>query len=314
MPTKFIPHVLFLLLAPVLCLTSLSQARSLNTIDQDFKPLAGYVVDTIQGRVLLDLNASSGLVPGDLVSICTQGKAIIHPVSKKVLGHAQTLQSLLQVIQVDKGFSTTRPLSGASAVHRGQKVKRFGQMQAVFWDEATQDEALYQRLRQAIPHLTWIGFHQGLAMQPDPAQPLADKPRDHLYFIKKDQKLQVRGPFFDLIHTYVLGQEEGAPVSSPRKDLSKGHAVSYQEQFSNLRTLESRGTPMIMADFLERPQGQLMASTDGQRIRVTRVGKEVREVATAQTDYPGRILSLSWWTPSGRDKAVVSGQDAKRSL
>lgn len=286
-----------------------AQALPIAKITDDFEPLTGSVVGTTEDRVLIDLDATSGIEPGDLFTVSKSDKKIVHPETKEVLGRTQSLQAVLEVRQIADGFSYARPLMQKSKIKPGQEVHRFGNMQAVFWDYPGDKEAVYQSLREALPGLDWASYRQEQDQKPQHPKALDQHPADQLFFILQDDKLQVRGPKFALIETYSVqtgsssgpGQVATAPSQSPAGHTArrtKGQ-VSYQERFSQLQTVATFDGPTGMADFLNTKQKTLMASTDGQKIQVQGIGQESSSLAVGQTDYPGRILSVSWWTPKG---------------
>lgn len=290
-------------------------AVPMEQIKKDFQPLSGYVVDKLQDHVLIDFGKSSPVSQGDLFTVSGRGKKIVHPVDKKVLGHTKSVQALLQVVKVSSEFSYTQPLLGEAKVKPGQSVRRFGHMKAVFWDYAGHDETLYQELRASIPHLLWQNFHQSQKVKPDQAKPLAGRPATQLYFVKKAGELEVRGPYFSLIHAYSLDSgkaaesvpdtEKKAEAVMTHQDI-KGHKIKYKKKFSRLRTIASLDEPVIMADFLSDSGAQLMAFSDGEKICVAEVDTDFKLQASAQPDYEGRVLSLSWWAPENDDRLYIA--------
>lgn len=302
-----------ILTASLLCCPDVNAAQ-MGQIQKDFQPLSGYVVDTVKGHVLIDFGKSSPVSPGDLFTISARGKEIVHPVDKKVLGHVKSVQALLQVVKVEEEFSYAQPLVGAESVKPGQFVRRFGHMKAVFWDYTGQDEALYKELRSAVPHLLWKNFHQSQKEKPDQPEPLPGHPAIQLYFVKKASKIEVRGPYFSLINAYSLDSagaagpapdtEKRAKAAKTRQDI-QGHEVEYQEKFSQLHTIASLEEPVIMADFLSKSGAQLMAFSNGKSICVATVSTKLKRQASARPDYPGRVLSLSWWAPEDDERLYV---------
>jgi hypothetical protein len=282
-------------------------ALDTEAIQQDFKPLSGYVVDTIGGKVLIDLGRSDPIAPGDLFTVAGQGKKVVHPVTKEVLGHVQSVQALLRVHKVEEKFSYTRTQFAEDELKPGQKIHRFADMQAVFWDFTGKDnEAVYQELREALPHLNWASFNQGMAQKPDAPELPADSPKDILYFILTQDELKVCDPSFQLIHKYgrdAVAQE--VYPTEPDTELTQGQ-VTYQEQFSQLRTIAAVDEPTVMADFLSTGQSILMASSNGRDINVSRIGSEQEHLASAKCSYPGKILALSWWTPQEKDASFIA--------
>ena len=118
---------------------------------RDFKPLAGHVVMPVEGQFLIDLDAGKGVSAGDLFSVVKPGREIVDPVSKKVLGSLDEVKGTLEVTRVRSGYSYAKPLGTAAGIGKGDEIRRFSDMKAVFWDYTGAGEAFYAELRDALP-------------------------------------------------------------------------------------------------------------------------------------------------------------------
>ncbi len=301
------------------CLAISVQAAPIQLVAKDFQPITGTVVGTNQDQVLIDLDAADGIEPGDVFTISEPGQKIIHPKTKKVLGTTHSLQAVLIVGQIADGFSFTRSVLKKAQITPGQPVQRFENLRAVFWDYTDENnEPLFQDLREALPHLRWMPFQKAQAVQPNRPEPIEDQPGDMLYFILEPGELLVRGPSFELIETYAvqdLEQSSGTGevitpqtqplVPPPSSQTGVEAGVAYQERFSQLETVANLKHPTVMADFLTTEDGLLMASSDGKKLQVAHLSEGMQVIASGQTDYPGQVLSLSWWTPEDTAQTYI---------
>lgn len=72
-------------------------AAVIDDITQDFEPISGYVVMSDGGEFIIDLDDTQGIAPGDIFSVISPGKKIVHPVTKKVLGTLEEVKGVLKV-------------------------------------------------------------------------------------------------------------------------------------------------------------------------------------------------------------------------
>ncbi|MGZ8429546.1 MAG: hypothetical protein ACXW4S_09025, partial [Candidatus Deferrimicrobiaceae bacterium] len=136
----------------------IASAGVAETVREDLRPISGYVVMQQEGDYLVDLDAGHGLRVGDLLSVVTKGKEVIHPLTKEVIGRLDEAKAVLQVTQMKSGFSVARPLPGAGNIATGDIVRRFSYLKTVFQGSSEQSRALYEELRKALPELEWQGL------------------------------------------------------------------------------------------------------------------------------------------------------------
>ncbi len=131
----------------------------MEQVEKDFAPSAGVVVMAAGADTyIIDLDASSGLVVGDLLAVVEKGAQIVHPVTRQILGTLDQTVAVLRVTQVKSGYSyakVTGAQGGATAIEAGANLKRFSNLRAVFRDEIGGHEAMYTSLRRALPQLEW---------------------------------------------------------------------------------------------------------------------------------------------------------------
>ncbi|NIQ96075.1 MAG: hypothetical protein GWN87_19145, partial [Desulfuromonadales bacterium] len=177
-------------------------------IIDDFKPLSGYVVKPIQGKYLIDLDASQGLAVGDLVSVVAPGEKIIHPVSGEVLGNLDEVKAVLRVSRIKDGYSYADPVGESAAIEAGDVVRRYEQVPAYFRDHTDDGEPIFAGLKTALPALEWQGY--AVAGNDNAASPVQDAPA--LLFVLKAGKLEVRDGSGRVIHAYAVPFDGDADV------------------------------------------------------------------------------------------------------
>ncbi len=187
---------LFGLCAPVLALIS-------DEVGKDFQPVSGYVITTMQGEYLIDLDATQRLAIGDIFAVVQAGEQIVHPVTKKVIGSVEKAKAYLQVSRIQSGYSYARLLGSNAGVkiEPGDVVRRFQNLPALFWDYSGRGEATFAELQTALPHLEWADYASAQATRPPIPAPPADQ-RIALTFIYDGSRLEARDPYFRVVHTY----------------------------------------------------------------------------------------------------------------
>lgn len=134
--------------------TAASFAELPQQIKQDFAPLAGVVIMPIGDEYLIDLDVTSGIQQGDILTLISEGEKVIHPVTKEILGTLDVPQGFLQVTRVKSGYSYAKLLSSQTPPHKGDQVKRFEQVPSRITDSVP--EQLRKELENGLPQLNWL--------------------------------------------------------------------------------------------------------------------------------------------------------------
>jgi hypothetical protein len=149
-----------------------TQAAVIDEVARDFKPISGYVIMEAGSEYLIDLDASKGVSAGDLFSVMRPGKKIIHPVTKKVLGALEEVKSILKVTRLQPGFSHTRVLGKGDGIKRGDQIRRYQNIPALFWDYRGKGEPFFFQVRNTLPSLKWQDYSTAQASKPKtPSKP-----------------------------------------------------------------------------------------------------------------------------------------------
>jgi hypothetical protein len=290
---------------------------SMDKISQDFSSISGYLVEQAGEEYIIDLDASNGISPGDIFSISSKDKEIVHPVSGKVIGYLGKVKTLLAVTRIDSGYSFARPLPGSKGPQRGDVILRYNKVPALFWDYTGRGRDMFTRLQSAIRQLEWVDYDPSQAIRPaTPSSPAKGHANSLIFILQKD-RLEVRGPDFGILHAYGT---EPAPIKAiqtpppaethtvsalkmpelePEPVLShgSGQTVRYEESFPQLQTLASFSRPTTMADFIPTKEGKLLAVTDGVQVTLYLATDKLKRLSTLKLDHPGQILALGWWQP-----------------
>ena len=333
--------VLVILMISVCMPWTTANSAVIDEIADDFEPLAGVVVMANNDEYVIDLDESKGVMIGDLFSVVTAGKKIVHPTSGKVLGSLEEVKAVLKVIRTKPGYSFARPLAKAANIKRGDTIRRYNNLPALFWDYTANGKSFFAQLRQTLPDLKWQDYESAQHNRPARPQPIPDN-KDTIVFILTDRGVEVRDPEFFLLHHY--GQPDALePVSAKPSTTQKTQpqakvapaplvarptpaesskigtqpqvskeAVRFKPQYERAQTIAKISGFSVMTDFIKFRDQLLMASTDGVKIAVYDVADNLIPVAEGAPSYPGQILALKWWQPSEKGPlylAVVSWAD-----
>jgi hypothetical protein len=317
----------------LICITA--DAALIDEIAKDFKPLSGYVVMSNEKEYIIDLDDTNGVVIGDLFSVVTPGEKIVHPVTQKVLGTLEEVKGILKVIRIKSGYSFARPLGKSSDIKRGDQIRRYENMPALFWDYTGKGKSFFAQLQLTLTALKWQDYESTQRSRPpQPAPPV--KNYDTLIFILNDQGLEVRDPEFYVIRTYnppeSLSQISPRPsVSQTREALAKPapapliaqpapteaskakmyskitkETARFKPEFERAQTIGKISSFSVMTDFIKYKNQLLMASTNGNRIEIYNVTDKLIPFTRGVPSYPGQILALKWWLPSENDPLYLT--------
>jgi hypothetical protein len=305
------------LMAVPVCGSVQTGGINMDKISKDFSSISGYLVEQAGEEYIIDLDVSNGIAPGDVFSISSKDKEIVHPVTGKVIGYLGKVKALLAVTRTASGYSFARLLPGSKHPQRGDAILRYNKVPALFWDYTGRGRDMFTRLQSAIRQLEWVEYDPSQAIRPaTPSLPAKDH-ANSLIFILQNDRLEVRGPDFGILHAYgsepappkpppAEEPEETRPVSALRMpDLEpepgfvqhSGQTVRYEESFPQLQTLATFSRPTAMADFIPTKQGKLLAITDGVQVTLYRATDKLKRLNTIKPDHPGQILALGWWQP-----------------
>jgi hypothetical protein len=301
-----------------------TQAAVIDEVARDFKPISGYVIMEAGSEYLIDLDASKGVSAGDLFSVMQPGKKITHPVTGKVLGTLEEVKSILKVTRLQPGFSYARVLEKGEGIKRGDQIRRYENIPALFWDYTGKGESFYYDLRNILTSLKWQDYNTAQGRKPKtPSKVSGGDAR--LLFILTHEGFEVRDSEFQLIHRYGVPESlaaagsaaavtiasrppssdvRTAPAPSVPYKLEKGVAspktgIAYEATFPGFQVMGTFPKPTLMADFVRDGDRMLLASTDGYGIRVYRAGEKFDLVAKGDTRNGSWNLAVQWWRPSG---------------
>ncbi len=292
-----------------------SNATMIEQVKKDFAPVSGCVVMPAGNEYIIDLDAVQGITAGDLLAVIKQGKAIVHPLTHKVLGTLDKTIAVLQVTRVKSGYSYAKKISGdTSTIKAGTKLQRYSGLSAVFSDKSDAREDLFAKLKAALPALQWQNSNSAT---------IAD-----LFFNADERGLQVRDSKGQLIRSYTDDRSTVTtqlPVPAKRPSavryttpapatynapLAQG-AVTYEQplqprqssgvvmnmEFPRFTKIGQFGATTIMADFETVNDQLLLATTDGGSIQVFTVANGLQLVAKGDSATFGQILAISWYQP-----------------
>lgn len=135
-------------------------AVDISRVVSDFAVKNGVVVLTRDDDAVIDLDASDGVVTGDLFTIFEPGESLVHPDTGQTIGTLDRVAGVFTVTQVRPGYSRVRRIYGTAIPAPGDPVRRFDGLSAVFRDRRGDGEAIFVSLRSRIPSLDWKGYER----------------------------------------------------------------------------------------------------------------------------------------------------------
>ena len=309
-------------------------AAVIDDITQDFEPISGYIVMSDGNEFIIDLDDTRGILTGDIFSVIKPGKKIIHPVTKKILGTLEKVKGVLKVTRTKSGFSFARPVGKATDIKRGDPIRRYGNLPALFWDYTAKGLPLFIRLQKALPDLKWMDYNN--AQNSRLSKPVANaQTRKALTFILTDRQIEVRDPEFMVIRSYdypaPLSESSTKPSSTAKTAVASAPVIvatptkseasvktpkptpketvgvkSVSPLFSEVQTVANLPGVSLMTDFIYYKNQLLMASSNGKQIQIFDVTNKLKTIADGAPSYPVRILSLKWWAPGQGDKLYLA--------
>jgi hypothetical protein len=276
-------------------------------IARDFGPLAGYVVMEENGEFIIDLDAGHGIRLGDIFAVVGPGKEIVHPVTQKVLGKLETVKGILKVTRMAGGYSFARALDELPAITRGDPIRRYALLPAIFWDYSGSGKPIYSKLREMLPQLKWREYHKTQQQRPSQPKPTAAT-ANALTFIYAQDELVVRDPEFNELRRYPLGSASVPTKTAPKAPLAAAptpprlpataKAAVITPEYKQVQSIAALPNTSLMADFLFIDENLWIASTDGTTIEVFKLTHELEPVGSSRPPTPARVLALKWWVPT----------------
>jgi len=321
---------LFLVVSP-----RIASAGVVETVKEDLRPISGYVVMQQEGEYLVDLDARHGLRVGDLLSVVTKGPEVIHPVTKEVLGRMDEAKAVLQVTQMKSGFSVARPLSGSANIAKGDIVRRFALLTAVFQGPAGQSKALYEDLHKALPELEWQGLFSA-------GEQSGGGPKADLVFTLEKSELLLLDREGHPLRAWAYPAAAGPVQQQPeevaaRQPASSGAGLSTPApvpvpgggnvpspvlwttggaEFGPFKSIGELPGRVLMSAFTQDLDQLLLATVDGEHVRVFSVsGGRLLAITTVRGDAVSP-LAVVWWRPAKNGPlylAVTAGEKISRS-
>lgn len=299
-------------------------AGTLEDIARDLQPVSGYVVLPTQSEYLIDLDASRGIIVGDLFNVVQPGEKIIHPVTGKVLGTLDASKGLLQVTRLQSGFSHAKAIGDATGIARGDVIRRYDGLRTALWDYTGRGEGFFSQLKAALPALNWQDYAAAQAEKPaTPAAPAAGR-LDLVVVLARDG-LTVRDGAWRVLHAYPVPENLQPTVRTPQRTApvavapyrietpaqpaaAAPYGVRYEATMPGFKTFGPLGFAAVMADFIKLKGQTLMAATDGALIKLFRITDGMQPAGELQPAGLPQILTLHWWQPDSESLYLaVSG-------
>lgn len=99
--------------------------RMIRQIEMLFPSTEGYVVSIEGDEILLDLKQGEPVKPGDRLKLIRFGKEIIHPVTKKKIGRAETDVGEVEILEVRRNFTRAALVDKSVKAQVGDGVRSY---------------------------------------------------------------------------------------------------------------------------------------------------------------------------------------------
>ena len=197
-----------LLLLLLLCLPTIAFADLPEQVKADFAITDGLVIMPINDKYMVDLDARNNLRIGDILTVVSPGRKILHPVTKEVVGTVVEPIGFLQVTRILSGYSYAEALTPGLNVANGALLKRFEQVPTYFADTTAEGDKVMRQVMAYLPQLEWLLS--------------SDKDRALLTFTLEGDTVEVKNTQGDSLHKYKVtdDQELATPKTSLRPSLS----------------------------------------------------------------------------------------------
>lgn len=307
-----------IIFALVLILPTVGSAGVVPDVANYFKPADGILL-AIQGDdYIVNLDASAGVMVGDLLSIVTPGEKLVDPASGKVFGNLDTVKGTLKITRIRSGFSHASPLGSISKAQKGDSVRRYKNLTAIFKDQKGVGLDLYDQLVSSLPALEWQGYYS----EQMTSEQQSDYSTEHaqLIFVLTDSSLKVHDSSGHVVRSFPIETLSGKSVrpsvlpvatsSSPvatsapqpvvawdKSQQNHSGQVQYSVEYPGYLTLGEFPGIVMMADFSLSDGQQFLAGTDGNDINVYVVTDHLKLVASEKNANHGQIHAVAWWKP-----------------
>ena len=189
-------------------------AKTLEDLYQDFSPLPALVISVEGEEVILDKGRADGVNPGDLFTVYKQGKKIVHPTTKKVLGYLKVPIGKIEVRRLDQNFCTATILEAREKIKVGAPAVRFADQKVLLVETAPEAALkLLPLLKTKLPDLTFE-LAQGIRFEELSPTYLAREGVD-LVFVTDGRNLRVYNRRLEIMQIYGLAGYLG-PTPAPK--------------------------------------------------------------------------------------------------
>ncbi len=306
----------------VFILPTLGSAGVIADATNYFKPANGILIAIQDDDYIVNLDASAGVMVGDLLSIVTPGEKLIDPASGAVLGNLDTVKGVLKITRIRSGFSHARAMGTISKAQKGDSVRRYQNLTAIFQDQQGTGSDLYNQLVSGLPSLEWQGYYPVQMIQ----DPSSDDPneRAQMTFVLTGNSLKVQDSTGQVIRSFPVVDQSTTlsktpahqpilPVVAPsppvttsvsqpvvawerpsQKNLAQ---VEYTAEYPGYQTLGEFPGIVLMADFTLDHGQHLLARSDGSDLNVFVVTDHMKLVAAEDDINHGKIHAVAWWRP-----------------
>jgi len=283
-------------------LAAFSFAITINpTIINDLSSVSGYIVKKQSQNVfIIDLDATDGIMTGDLFSVITEKESLTHPITEHVIGKLDQVKAILRVTQVKKGYAYTsvvKVIEKNSVILPGDNVKRYNQMKTQFIDQTGNGKHIFTVLMKNLSHCSWKPY----ARVPESDKNLQNRVMLsdlNIFFHKKG--IEIKDMKGNLIHFYPtqnLYLPKSEPLTQSLIPYPSFEMAGTSRISPSLKTLGKIDGLIQSADFIIDNDQLVMAVADHKRIAIFHIGNHMTKVCELESPIQYQPLYLNWWRP-----------------
>ena len=189
-------------------------AQELTNLFHDFSTLEAMVINVEGNEVIIDKGRAQGVHFGDIFTVYREGKKIIHPVTKQVIGYLKEPVGQIEITKVEENFATATILRQKGPFKVGAPAVRYADLKVLLLgDDQTMVDKVLVLVRDKLPDLSFqrVRDLHFADLSPDY---LAQKEID-LVFLVQGNLLKVYNQGLDLLKIYDLSPLRPAPKAVP---------------------------------------------------------------------------------------------------
>jgi len=184
----------------------LGQAADYTQIKADLQTAVGTILMPIGDEYLIDLDASSNLNQGDIVTLLTDGEKIIQPITKEIIGTVERPRGFFKVTKIKSGYSYIKPISENLSPKKGDKISRYDQVPTRLVLSADAEQQKAAKIKATLNQFNWLED--------------SSLSKALLIFKVTDNQLTITDSNNNMLYQYELRDNKAVPLYKPKNPVT----------------------------------------------------------------------------------------------